>query len=590
MKRRWILRLLIRWRRFRRNDQVVLAIMAVVLGVSAAYGAIGFRYLIGFVQWGAFATQAQQLLGDLAALPGWRIVLAPTLGGLVIGLFIRYATHDQRPLGVADVIESAALKGARLHLTRALQGAFVNAASLGVGASTGREGPVVHLGASIASWFAKRFELPRASALTMLGCGVAAAVAASFNAPLAGVFFALEVVVGHYALSAFAPIVIASVIGTMISRAHYGDFPAFIVPASFTVSAWEFGIFAILGITSAGIAYLFIRSAFNMQALAEKLPGPVWVKPAYAGLVLGLIALLFPQVLGVGYGVTDQAIRGTLNFELLISLLFVKIFTTALCLGFGFGGGVFSPSLVIGAMLGGVFGVAASTVAPMPASALGVYSVVGMGAVAGAVLGAPISTVLIVFELTGDYKVTIGVMVAVALASIILQQFGGRSFFLQQLAERGVELARGREREYLRAMPVRRAMEREFATVGPGTQLPELRRRIARAPHGVLFVVDGEERLQGVIALSDMSDALFDHSLDEVVKAADLLRTPRTVLTQNNTLLEAMGAFGPAGDPYLAVVTDKESMALVGVLTERDFMLAQQRALLRARAEERGEA
>jgi CIC family chloride channel protein len=582
--------MLVRWRRFRRNDQVVLLVMAVVLGVSAAYGAIGFRYLIGFVQWGAFGTQSEALLDFLVGLPEWRIVLAPAVGGLLIGLFIRYATHDKRPLGVADVIESAALKGGRLHLTRALQGAFVNAASLGVGSSTGREGPVVHLGAAIASWFAKRFELPRASALTLLGCGVAAAVAASFNAPLAGVFFALEVVVGHYALSAFAPIVIASVLGTMISRAHYGDFPAFVVPGIFSVSAWEFGIFAILGISSAAVAHLFIRSAFNMQALAEKVPGPDWVKPAYAGLILGLIALLFPQVLGVGYGVTDLAIRGQLAFDLLISLLFVKIFATALCIGFGFGGGVFSPSLVIGAMLGGVFGVAAAAIAPTPASGLSVYSIVGMGAVAGAVLGAPISTVLIVFELTGDYKVTIAVMVAVALASIILQQYGGRSFFLAQLRQRGVEFSGGREAEHLRAMPVRRTMARDIATVGPGTQLPELRRQIARAPHGVLFVVDGDERLQGVIALSDMSDALFDHSRDDVIKASDLARMPHTVLTQNNTLIEAVGAFGPASDPYLAVVTDKDSMALVGVLLERDFMQAQQRALMKARAEERGEA
>jgi chloride channel protein, CIC family len=576
-------------RRFRRNDQVVLAVMAVVLGVAAAYGAIGFRYLIAFVQWGAFATDGVQLLNGLAKLPDWRIVLAPTAGGLVIGLFIHYATHDKRPPGVADVIEAAALKGGRMHLTQALQGAFVNAASLGVGASTGREGPVVHLGASLASWFAKRFELPRASALTLLGCGVAAAVAASFNAPLAGVFFALEVVVGHYALSAFAPIVIASVIGTMISRVHYGDFPAFVVPEAMTVSAWEFGIFAILGVASAAIAHLFIRSAFNMQDLAAKVPGPDWAKPAYAGLGLGLIALAFPQVLGVGYGVTDQAIRGLLSFQLLFALLFIKIFATALCLGFGFGGGVFSPSLVIGAMLGGVFGAAASAIAPMPASGLGVYSIVGMGAVAGAVLGAPISTVLIVFELTGDYKIAIAVMVAVALASIILQQFGGRSFFLTQLRERGVEFTGGRERDHLRAVPVRRAMVGDYATVGPGTQLAELRRRIARAPYGVLFVVDGD-RLKGVIALADMSDALFDHTLDDLVRATDLAREPRTVLTQNNTLMEATGAFGPAGDPYVAVVTDKESMTLVGVLLERDFMLAQQRALLKARAEERGEA
>jgi len=589
-RRRVLRRLRVRLRRFRRNDQVVLLALAVALGVAAAYGAIGFRYLIAFVQWGAFATDAEQLLGSLAQLPDWRIVLAPTLGGLVIGLFVRFATKERRPLGVADVIEAAALKGGRLHLTSAWQGAFVNAASIGAGASTGREGPVVHLGASIASWVAKRFDLRRGSALTLLGCGVAAAVASSFNAPIAGVFFALEVVVGHYALSAFAPIVIASVIGTMISRAHFGDFPAFIVPGALSVSSWEFGVFAILGIVSAGVAYLFVRSVFNMQDLAGKIPGPVWLRPAYAGLVLGLVALAFPQVLGVGYGVTDQAIRGHLAFELLIALLFVKIFATALCIGFGFGGGVFSPSLVIGAMLGGVFGAAAAAMAPVPASGFGVYSIVGMGAVAGAVLGAPISTVLIVFELTGDYRVTIAVMVAVALASIITQQFGGRSFFAQQLKRRGIELTGGRDRDHLRAVAVRKVLDRDVTTVGPETKLEELRRRLARARHGVLFVVDGDRRLQGLITLGDMSDGLFDHSLDEIVNAGDLARMPQTVLRQSMTLDDARAAFGPGCDPCAAVVDDMEAMKLVGVLLEREFMLAQQRALLMARAEERGEA
>lgn len=568
------------------NEQALFYLLAVSLGAAAAYGAIGFRSLISLVQWTGFGTPAEKLLDHLGTIPGWQIVLVPTMGGLIVGLFVYWAMPDRRPLGVADVIEAAELRGGRMPVISGLKAALVSIVSIGSGASVGREGPVVHLGATIAAAVAQRMHLGRGKALTLLGCGVAAAVAASFNAPLAGVLFALEVVVGHYAVSALAPIVIAAVVGTVISRAVYGDFPAFIVPEHLTVAPWEFVGFAVLGLASAGAAILFMRTTFTMQSIAETLPVPAWSRPAIAGLIIGAVALAFPQVLGVGYGVTDQAIRGVLHLDLLLALLFVKIFATALCIGFGFGGGVFSPSLVIGAMLGGAFGGALALISPLPASALSVYSMVGMGAVAGAVLGAPISTILIVFELTGDYKVTIAVMVAVVIATIVVQQFGGRSFFTRQLAHRGIDLSGAREREILREIRVRRMMDTEVRTVPAGLKLPDLRRRIVRAPHGALFVVDGERSLLGMITVSDVSEALFEDEVDEVITAAEIATPAKKTIDIGASLDQVTEQFG-GGEPFVPVVDDGK---LVGVLMERDVILAQQRALLRARAEERGEA
>ena len=577
-------------RRLWRNDQVLLGILAVVLGVAAAYGAIAFRTLISMIQRAALSTSSEDLLKFMVGLEWWQVVLAPTLGGLTVGLIIHFFTTEQRPLAVADVIEAAALRSGRMNLSSGLKAAVVSAISIGSGASVGREGPVVHLGASLAAFVADKLNLSRGRALTVLGCGVAAAVASSFNAPIAGVFFALEVVVGHYALSAFAPIVIASVVGTVISRAHYGDFPAFIVADHLVVSPWEFSIFALLGIASAGAAYLFMRSIFAMQDIAEKVPGPVWLRPALAGLVIGLLALVFPQILGVGYGVTDQALKGVLGLELLLAMVFIKIFATSLCLGFGFGGGVFSPSLVVGAMLGGAFGAAAALVVPDGLSSPGVYSMVGMGAVAGAVLGAPISTILIVFELTGDYKVTIAVMVAVVLASIIVRDVLGRSFFNWQLERRGIDLSGGRENEHLKSIKVRRVMENRITTVGAGTKLTDLRRRIIRAPSGVVFVTDKQGRLEGMITMSDLSEALFDPSLDEYVTAGEMARAPHDFVEAGISLDRAVVSFGEAAkEPFLPVVQNRRTMKLVGILTEREVMLAQQRALLKARAKEKGE-
>ncbi|RMD62649.1 MAG: chloride channel protein, partial [Alphaproteobacteria bacterium] len=202
-------------RRLGRNDQVILSVLAVTIGVAAGGAAIAFRTAITLIQRLGYGDGS--IITAAARLPWWHLVLVPALGGLAVGLFVYWLLPGRRPHGVADVIEANALRGGRMSATVGLKAAVVSAASIGVGASVGREGPVVHLGASLGAWAAKRLHLGRAPSRTLLGCGVAAAIAASFNAPIAGTFFALEVVIGHYALSAFAPVVIASVTGTMIS-------------------------------------------------------------------------------------------------------------------------------------------------------------------------------------------------------------------------------------------------------------------------------------------------------------------------------------------------------------------------------------
>ncbi len=293
-------RLAVRWRRFRRNEQVILTLLAALIGIAVAYAAILFRDAIATVQLGAFGFSSQRVYELAAELPWWQILLAPTLGGLAIGLFLEFVMPGKRPQGVAEVIEAGALKDGRMSLKEGLGAALVSAVSLGVGASAGREGPIVHLGGSLASWVAERFQLNPSLSLTILGCGVAAAVAASFNAPIAGVFFALEVVIGHYALHAFAPVVIASVAATIISRIHIGDFPAFMIPDYAARSALEFPAFLLLGVVSAAVAMIFMKSVMFAEDTAARVPVPDWSRPMAGGLLVGLIALVFPHVLGVG--------------------------------------------------------------------------------------------------------------------------------------------------------------------------------------------------------------------------------------------------------------------------------------------------
>jgi CIC family chloride channel protein len=376
----------------------------------------------------------------------------------------------------------------------------------------------------------------------------------------------------------------------MVSRMHYGDFPAFILPEIPSVASfWEFPAFALLGCVAAMIAIMFMRLIFLTEDLLDKTAVPRWARPALGGLALGAIALAFPQVLGVGYEATDAALSGLYPLWLLIALVVLKTAATGISLGCGFGGGVFSPSLFIGAMLGGAYGIIATQAFPELSSGHGAYTIIGMGAVAGAVLGAPISTILMVFELTNDYAITIAVMIATSIASIITHQYQGHSFFTWQLARRGLALKGGQDVGLLSEIKARDVMSLTYDTVALETPLATVRRRLQKAPWGELFVTDPDGCLSGVIAFSDLQEAAFDTSHDGEWTARNVARLRPTVLAADDDLDTALRAHGASGEVNLPVVDSRETRHLIGVAREPEVALAYQRALNQARAEEHGE-
>ncbi|HJO69873.1 MAG TPA: chloride channel protein [Rhodospirillales bacterium] len=581
-------RVFVRLRRFVRNDQLVLSVLALVVGAVAGGAVVAFREAILIVQLAAFGSRDEHLYIHAEGLAWWWLLAAPAAGGLIVAGLVRALTAKGRAEGVADVIEANALRGGRMSLSAGLAAALVNAVSLGVGASAGREGPAVHLGATFGGWIAEKLHMTRAMSRTLLGCGVAAAVAASFNAPIAGALFANEVVVGHYALRAFAPIVIASVTGTAVSRAYFGDFPAFELAPSQIESFAEIPAFAGLGLTAGLTAVLFMYGIRLVGAGLEKTPFPVWSRPALGGFALGALAIVFPQVLGVGYGATESALASVFPLWLLFALVLAKIAATSISLGCGFGGGVFSPSLVIGAMLGSAYGIVAGQIFPEAASGTTAYAVIGMGAVAAAVLGAPISTTIIIFELTGDYALTVAAMVAVVVASVVTQQLYGRSFFTRQLEDRGLDLRAGFETALLRGIAVRDVMTREIARVTPDTGLPMVRRMLQRDPSGQLFVVRDDGVLHGTVTLADLREAAFDPAADTQINAADVARLHPPALCAADTLDEALKIFRDTGEAHIAVIDTHETETFLGCLHERDLMNAYNRGLIASRREERG--
>lgn len=411
--------------------------IGILAGALGAAGAICFREGFTLLNRLFYGFNMELEASAAAGLEWWwwpALVLG--LGGLAVGLFVHHCLPEGRPQGVAEVIAAAASREGRLPPRDSLLTGIASIATLGVGASVGREGPVVHLAAGLASALTRPLKLNVAAGRLFLGGAVAAAVAVSFNATLAGTFFALELVVRRYAFSAFAPVAISASVGTLLGHVVYGDDPAFIIPPNWhIVSYTELPAFFVLGLLAAAVAIVFMWSIFRVRAFFVWTRLPRWSWPALAGVLLGLIGAWRPEVLGVGYEATSKVLAHGFALEMLLQILVLKLLATALCLGAGFVGGVFSPSLVLGAMLGAAFGLASAQVVPFGLSDEGAYALSGMGAVAGVVLGAPVSTIVMVVELTGGFAITLAVAIAAVVASVASHELGIMSFF-QSLAER----------------------------------------------------------------------------------------------------------------------------------------------------------
>ncbi|MDZ7823205.1 MAG: chloride channel protein [Ahrensia sp.] len=453
------------WMNFSDSGAAKVWMLCLIIGVAVGVAAILFRELIGFIQLFWLSSRNEYTLTSAQNVAWYWLLIGPICGGIVVGQLLRFLS-TKRASGVADVIEARSRTGRNIELKDGLLSALVSAISLGAGASAGREGPIIHLGATLASVVADRRTLPEWASKTMLAAGVASAISASFNAPIAGVLFAHEVILQHYAMRSFVPIVIASTAGAILSRVWFDETAIFLIPAYEITSYWEFPAFALLGVICALVAMAFQFSLFSADYVAKNIVMPLWLRPIIGGIIIGAMAIFLPQILGVGYEVTDKILWNQLPLWLLLTLIIAKMLATAITLASRFGGGIFSPALYLGAATGGAFGLIAGALAPDLASSGGLYAILGMGAVAGAVLGAPISTTMIVFELTGGYGLSIALLLSVAIAHGINQALHGHSYFHWQLEMRGLFDHLGPHRSIMRTKKVMDFMD----VVEPGLE------------------------------------------------------------------------------------------------------------------------
>lgn len=463
-------------------SQVQFWFIALLVGVVAGFATLGFRLAISWLQAKIYGADDVMLASAARDLPWYLVFIVPVIGGLLVGLILAKFTPDGRARTVADVIEGSALRDGRVEGRAGLGSALASLVTLSTGGSTGREGPVVHLGAVIASKVSGFIRADGVTARELLGCAAAAAVSASFNAPIAGALFAMEVVLRHFAVHAFAPITIAAVAGTVVSRLEFGNITEFMLPPHSPEFYAELPAFLLLGLLCGLVSTVMMKSIFFAEDVGTKIQNkfniPNILRPMGAGALLGLLAIFFPHIIGVGYETTSLALTGDLLFWNAVVFAAVKVFAVCVTFAGRMGGGVFSPSLMTGALTGLAFGWVATGIIPSVQGDQTLYAMAGMGAVAGAVLGAPISTTLIVFELTGDWQAGLAVMITVSVSSLLASRMVSRSFFLTQLERRNIKLAEGPQ-AYLRSLFSVTRLMRNLEGAKP-SKLKKLDKMVAR--------------------------------------------------------------------------------------------------------------
>lgn len=596
------------------GEGLTLAVMALAVGAGTGLAAVVFIRLIALIHQFAF-TEAGNIFPLLGR--GWFIVI-PVIGALLGGPIIAYFATEAKGHGVPEVMQALILRGGRIRPRVALAKICASALCIGTGGSAGREGPIVQVGSTLGSLVGQLLHLSEGRVKNLVACGAAAGIAATFNAPIAGVIFATEVLMSELHVDVFGNVVIAAVSASIVSRVFLGARPAFEVPSYVLHSSFEIVLYLLLGLLAALVGLFFIGLLNAVEDIFEKWKFPQVFKPAVGALLLGVLAYCYPHLSGMvsvyptetrlgmplienvphiygsGFSFLDEVLQGRASLWLLLMLTFLKPLATALTLGSGNSGGVFAPSLFTGAMLGGTFGHFAGILFPEIGIEVGAYALVGMAAVFAAAARAPLTSILIVFEMSNDYHLILPLMAAGMVAAGVAQRLYPDSIYTAKLTKKGIRFESGRDLDVMQTVVVEEVMNRDPVTIREERNLAELF-ALFQETHLHGFPVMADDALYGMVSLSDLEKKL--HDLEQKLEQKNVplkdylvkdVATPKPVTVfPDEPIWAAIRKMAPRDLARMPVVSRHDDRRIVGLISRSDILRAYNIALLRKQQDQR---
>ncbi len=568
--------------RFHISENTFMVVLAVIIGLLAGLGNYAFRKTIDLIHF-LIVIQGQQLLHidpEHWSLGRLLLFIFPALGGLLVVPLWFFFAKDLKG-GFAGFLVKVNLKGAKLPFRPLFTRGLGAAITLGTGGSAGQEGPIAVIGGTIGSQFGMLFKMGGDRLKVLVACGAAAGVAATFNAPIAGVFFAAEIVLlSSFELASFTSIVIASGMATVVSRALLGNETELAAPAYLLQSHWELLLYLLLGSIIGLFASAFIALHFRIKDRIDAIRLPRLVKPILGGLAVGLIGIGLPQIYGNGYEFIGSVLAGHQPLLLLLALILVKAVATSITINSGMPGGMFAPCLYLGAVTGGAFGLLCSLLFPAAHLAPGAYALVGMGTFLSAATHSPMTAIFLLFEITDSYEVIIPIMLACVIGTSIARHFKKESLEIAELAREGIDLEAGKERNIMKALRVEEVMSHDVETIPEHMTLGEFARFTASTKHTNFPLVDGDGRLSGIISVQDFMGVVFEPELMDLVVVKELATLDVITAHADEDLDTAMRKIGYRNIEQLPVVDRASHHKLLGIISRHDMVSAYNRALM----------
>ncbi|MEM9174552.1 MAG: chloride channel protein [Myxococcota bacterium] len=572
-----------------RGGHLYMVGCAVFVGLAGALGAVLFRLMIRLIQGFFFegtagvaavfeegiAAETRDPLDVAQELSwAWRIAI-PAAGGALVGPLIYFFAREARGHGIPEVMKAVAIRGGVIRARIVGVKALASALSIGTGGSVGREGPIVQIGSAFGSTIGQKLRLNAAGIRTLVGCGAAAGISATFNAPIAGAIFAAEIIVGDFAVTQFTPIVISSVVASVVTRYAIGNHPAFPVPDYEIVSPFELGPYMIAGVVAGLVAVAFIRTLTFAEDTFERVPLPEWSKATVGGALVGVMAIWLPNIYGVGYTTISGALTGQLAATLMGLLVVAKIVATSITIGSGGSGGVFAPSLFLGATAGGVVGSLVEQYFPGATATSGAYALVTMGAVVAAATHAPVSAIIIIFELTQTIDIIPALMTACVISTLVAQLSYRDSIYTTKLRRQGVDLFEAQNPNVLKDLSVRDVIVLDPVVIPASADFKTVLDLVVASPHNQFYVASPSGAHMGAISLQEIRRLIYEQdALQHVLVAGDLVDSSHPSVTDDVDLSVVMSIFSSSHVDEIAVVNADDRKKLVGTIREKDVIEA----------------